>query len=103
MGRRRKWGTEFMSEAVRLVKKAKRPLNVVARELGVPTTTLWVWVHGKEARRDGEIPLESKSVEALTLEEKDAELRRLRNEVATLREEKEILKKAAAFFAKENT
>ena len=102
MDRRKKWSAEFISGAVRLVRKTKRPLNVVARELGVPTTTLWVWVNGKQPRPD-EKALESKAVEALTDDEKDAELRRLRDEVATLREEKEILKKAAAFFAKETT
>jgi transposase len=102
VNRKKKYPPEFISEAVKLVKKRGRSLNSVARELGVPQTTLWVWVNGREPL-PAEPSIGTRSVESLTVEEKDAELRKLRSEVAMLREEKDILKKAAAFFAKEST
>jgi len=84
---------EFRTEAVRLAASNERSIPEVAREIGVSTQTLRNWVG--QARIDaGESP-------GLTSDEKD-ELRRLRRENRLLREEKEILKKAAAFFARES-
>ena len=95
MGRSRPpYPPEFKEEAVRLVyaSAAEWPVPKVARDLGVSPETLRNWVRQSEidaGERDG-----------LTTEEKE-ELRRLRKEVKVLREEREILKKAAAFFAQE--
>ena len=83
---------EFRAEAVELVRTSGRPKAEIARELGIASETLREWV--KQAA------IEAGEQEGLTTEERE-ELRRLRREVRILREEREILKKAAAFFAQE--
>ena len=82
----------FRARAVELVRTSGLSQAQVARDLGINTETLRLWVKPAEidtGRRDG-----------LTTEEK-AKLARLRREVAVLREAREILKQAAAFFARE--
>ena len=83
---------EFRDEAVRLVRMSRRPIPEVAAELGVNDQTLRNWVFA--ARADGDEPEES------TTDDK-AELARLRRRVKVLEQERDILKKAAAWFAKE--
>ncbi len=83
----------FRAEAVQLVRANGRALTQVAKDLGVHHDTLRGWVKQAaidEGRRDG-----------LTTEER-VELARLRRENRILKEEKEILRKAAAFFAAES-
>jgi transposase len=93
--RYRKFTKEFKEEAVRLVEETDRSAAQVASELGIGNNTLRNWV--KQARIDAGLEKQGE----LTTEEKQ-ELKRLRKENKQLRMEKEILKKAAAFFAKEN-
>ena len=84
---------EFRAEAVRLVRDGGRSVNAAAKDLGVSTESLRNWVKQDDLdsgrRKDG-----------LTTEERQ-ELVRLRRENRSLREDKEILKKAAVFFAQE--
>jgi transposase len=83
---------EFRREAVELLKRSGKSVPELASELGVSPQSLRNWarqIDVNEGRRDG-----------LSSDERE-ELRRLRREVKTLAEEREILKKAAAFFAKE--
>jgi transposase len=84
---------EFRREAIRLARTNGKTHAEIARELGMSTETLRQWL--KQADVD-----EGKRSDGLTTEEQE-ELRRLRRENRILREEREILVKAAAFFAKE--
>jgi transposase len=93
--KRRKFSEEFKQEAVRLCQKGDRSIGEVAREMDLTESALRNWVKQAEADQ-GKGPSET-----LTSAEKE-ELQRLRKENKRLREEKLILKKAAAFFAKEN-
>jgi transposase len=79
---------EFRREAVRLVRTSNKehPIPGIAREIGVCDGTLRNWVNQDE--------IDSGEQAGLTTEEKE-ELRKLRREVKTLRQEKEILRKAA--------
>src|ERR1041384_6302182 len=93
---RRKFTAEYRAEAVRLCKVGDRTVTQVALDLDLTETALRDWV--KRADIDaGEGP-----PGALTTDER-AELTQLRRENKRLQLEREILKKAAAFFAKENT
>jgi len=93
---RRNFTPEFKAEAVRLCKVGDRTVTQVAVDLDLTETALREWV--KRADIDaGEGP-----PGALTSDER-AELAHLRRENKRLQLEREILKKAAAFFAKENT
>jgi transposase len=84
---------EFRREAVRLAET--RPVAQVARELGVHPETLRGWRRIARARG------ERGETTPATVPEMEAEMRRLRREVERLREEREILKKATAFFARD--
>jgi len=87
--RRRSFSPEFKAEAVRLVQQTEAPMAQIARELGLSKTTLLQWV---EAARPA-------PREPLTEDER-SELRRLRRENRQLQVERDILKKATAFFAR---
>lgn len=86
------YSPEYREEAVRLVHESGRPVSAVARDLGINPETLQVWV-----RRDAV----GKTPGVLGAEER-AELATLRRRVRTLETERDILKKAAAFFARES-
>ncbi len=89
---RRRFASEFKSGAVRLVLDEGKSVGAVARELDLTPSALGSWVSRAQADR-------TKGRTGLTSEER-AELARLRKENRELRMERDILKKAAAFFAK---
>lgn len=97
---RRTFTPEFKLEAVRLASEGVKPQTQIARELGIRPDMLYRWKLQAEQRagqpsRDV-FPGHGQVTSA------DDELRRLRRENAVLREERDILKKATAFFAKES-
>ncbi len=98
LGRPSKYTEEFQRDAVDLVRSSGRPINQVARELGMSHETLRNWVRKRE-RQTGTPAAASGA--GVAVADKDVEIARLRREVAELRQEKEILRKAAAYFAKE--
>ena len=87
--RRPRYSAEFKAEAIRLVRTSGQPVTHVARELGVSKASLLHWL--EETRPP--------AAEPLTTDER-TELQQLRRDVRRLREERDILKKATAFFAK---
>ena len=91
---RRQFSEEFKEGAVRLVLDEGKTVGAVARELDLTASALSLWVHQARAER-------TKGKSGLMKEERE-ELARLRKENRILQEEREILKKAAAFFAKQN-
>ncbi len=92
--RRAKYTLEFKLEAVRLV-KAGQEASVTARVLGIPKASLGNWIRAAEKgelKGTGDRPVSAEQME----------LARLRAELARVRMERDILKKATAYFAKES-
>ena len=92
--RRAKYTLEFKLEAVRLV-KGGQDVSVTARVLGIPKATLGNWIRAaekSELQGAGERPVSAEQME----------LARLRAELARVKMERDILKKATAYFARES-
>jgi transposase len=96
MAGRKRYSREFKLEAVKLVTERGVTLAQAARELGVHVNVLRVWV--RELRTDPAHAFPGRGVQ----KPEEAELARLRREVARLKMERDILKKAAAYFATES-
>ena len=88
---------EFREEAVKMVTKDKLSLPEAARRLSLPPSTLTNWIKQFKTGRLGEI---GKTYRPLT--EIEMELAKVKKENAELRMERDILKKAAAYFARES-
>jgi transposase len=98
---------EFKLEAVRLLTQSGKSAEVLARELGVDPSSLYRWrdefdpghlVHPSEGVAKGKAKGKTKA----SFMSQDEEVRALRRQNEVLREERDFLKKAAAFFAKES-
>jgi len=94
--KRRKFTPEFKAETVRLIRESGRSIGEVAKDMDLTESSVRNWV------RQAEVDAGKGPAGALTSEEKE-ELRQLRKENRRLRMERDILKKATAFFAKENS
>ena len=91
MGNGNKPTPEFRREAVRLALTSGRTRREVAADLGIGLSTLTRWLgQDRDVSEPNEAPVDL-----------HAELKRLRRENSVLKQERDILKKAAAFFAKE--
>lgn len=92
---RRQYSDEYKSEAVRLVNDSGKPVTQIARELGVNANVLHRW-----AREEREAKTAGKTRSSVKTEQE--ELVRLRRELARVTQERDFLKRAAAFFAKDH-
>ena len=90
--KQQRYPDQFKREAVELVRISGRPVSQIAEELGVADQSLRNWMAQVNS---------SRGKSELTSDERE-ELKALRKEIKTLRMEREILKKAATFFAQEN-
>ena len=91
---RKKYTQEYKDEAVELVVSSGRPVAEIARDLGINEATLGNWVNrAKQAGKVKDKPLET---------DERARLKELEEEVRRLRMERDFLKKAAAWFARES-
>lgn len=95
MGRPAKYPEQFRRDAVELVEASGRSIAEVARSLSINEGTLWHWVRAARQER-----VRVADPDLVSEAERD-ELRRLRKEVIELRTDKEILRRAAAYFARE--
>jgi len=95
---RRDYSAEFKADAVRLVKAGGKQVTVLARELNVSRQLLYSWVRQADERKGKPLSDIFPGHGNRTADQK--ELDQLRREVARLRMDNEILKKAKAFFAK---
>ena len=92
---RRRYTEEFKQEAVRLVRESAHPLAQVARDLGIPDNVLYRWTaQHRQADAHG-TPRVAQRAEA-------EELTRVKRELARVTQERDFLKRAAAFFARES-
>jgi transposase len=96
---KKKYTEEFKADAIKLAREARRSdksNDAVARDLGVHPNTLAEWIRRDDSLHAGD----GTNTDGL---DPKAELEQLRKENRILKMEREILKKAAAFFAKEST
>lgn len=85
--------SEFKESAVKLANETRQPVAQTARELGITKTTLYAWVNKYSKPKD---------VIMRTDEHLYDELKRLKKDLAKVTQERDLLKKAAAYFAKES-
>ena len=90
----RKYTTEFRESAVNMVISSEKSMSQIAKELGINGTTLYAWVNKAKSTTTHET---GKNTEQLF-----DELKRLKIELSDVREQRDILKKATAYFAKES-
>ena len=87
---------EFKLEALRLMEESDRPASEIAMQLGIRRNQLYKWK--EQMKKTDEVPSAKKG---RPKKEDQTEIARLRQELKRVKEENEILKKAAVFFAKE--
>lgn len=92
-----KFTREFREEAVRMVVEDKLSVPEVGRRLQLPSSTIRNWIKAQQAGKLGEIGKGQRELTALELEN-----HQLKRELALVKMERDILKKATAYFAKES-
>ena len=88
-----RYTAEFKADAVALIRTSGKSIAVIAHDLGINTQSLRNWVH--------QVAIDAGNGHGELTSAEREELRRLRRENHVLQQEREILKKGAAFFAKE--
>lgn len=98
MNERKVYTAEFKREAVRLSEQAGVSVAQIAQELGVSDYSLYKW--RKKAKESGELAFPGNGKVALTAEQQENV--RLKRELERVKQERDILKKAVGFFARES-
>ena len=96
MQKRKRFTKEFKLEALRLMKESGKPSAEVARELGIRRNQLYKWEEELSSHGEDAFPGHGRRAA------RDEEITRLKRELARVKEERDILKKAAQYFAKES-
>ncbi len=91
---RTEYNTEFRERAVNMVIRSDKSIAQIARDLGVKKPTLYSWVN--------KVKMDKVKDSNLNTEELFDELKRVKKELAEVKEQRDILKKATAYFAKES-
>lgn len=97
MQKRQTYTAEFKREAVKLLERGDRPAADIARELGIKRNQLYKWQQQLSERGEGAFPGQGRPVG-----DKEAEIARLKRELEQVTEQRDILKKAARYFARES-
>lgn len=95
--KRKRYTKEFKLEAVRLLESGEKPPAELARELGIQRNQLYKWQEQMAKHQEAAFPGHGRRVQ-----NKDAEIARLKKELESVKEERDILKKAAQYFARES-
>ncbi len=91
---------EFRDSAIQLVLNSNEEIKTIAEDLGVNAKTLYNWVYNH--KKENTLLINKRSTTKVSTKESlEEELRRLRKENRLLKQERDILKKATAYFAKE--
>jgi transposase len=98
MAKRKQYTKEFKLEAVRLANEPDQSFLQVSKNLGISDSSLHRWA--RELGTQGAVAFPGHGKASLTAEQ--AEIKRLQRELDIARQERDVLKKAVAFFAKEN-
>ncbi len=97
---------EYKADAIKLAMRGDRTIRQVAEDLNVPYGTVWSWCRrgtvSKKAKEVSAVSPASSETAEQRLKRLEVEVERLRKENESLKVDREILKKAAAFFAKES-
>ncbi len=92
-----RYSKEFKCEAIRLLNEGNKPISEIAMELGVKRTLLYRW--RDQLNNKGDEAFSGKTGRPTT--DKISDISRLRRELREVKEERDILKKAAAYFARD--
>lgn len=92
--KRRKFSKEFKIDTVNMIKLGEKSVPTIEKELGIQRATLYSWIRKYDEDHQDAFPGEGK------LKPADEELRKLRNQLLDVTEERDILKKAIAIFSK---
>lgn len=97
MQKRKAFSAEFKREAVRLLEQGKKPAIDLARELGIRRNLLYKWQEELDQKGAAAFPGHGRRGN-----DKDAQIDQLKKELTRVKEERDILKKAAMYFARES-
>ena len=97
--KRKRYSSQFKVEALRLVREGGKPVTQIAREIGVSADLLHNWKRQAEKVKETEEPFPGNGV----ISAEASENQRLRRELERVTQERDFLKKAAAYFAQEST